>query len=198
MASFKYFAAPVAEIFRYSDSDPCVQCGRVAPATLLKRSKESDPPEFCCLECVAAGRSAIEHETEIGFVDRGGLSSFDFSSLKFVSIELPRGFRKNAIAELMRTPDFVSHQGGTFLTHCNDFMKYLGRWEPEDFAGEDGEPSRHVYLAAADDDPELWDATVSQRQRGEVYLNSNWAYGAWCYAFECLHCGTLRCSWDCD
>ena len=197
MPDFKYFAAPRTEVFGYSDRERCIDCRRVAPSTLLKRSPADRRAQFCCLDCLAAGRSRIEHETEIGYADAEGLSTFDLTSLEMSAIKPPRGFPTQALEELSRTPDFQSHQGGVFLVHCNDFMRYLGRWEPEDFAGPDGRPSRDAYLAA-DGDSALWDATAAESEPGEADEKSKWAHGAWCYVFDCLHCGKRRCSWDCD
>jgi hypothetical protein len=114
VAQFKYFAAPSTEVFQYSDREPCIHCGRVAPATLLKHEPET-PDEFCCLECLAVGKSRIEHDTEIGFAEAERLSRFDDATLEMATVEPPAGFRTESLEELSRTPDFASHQGREFL-----------------------------------------------------------------------------------
>jgi uncharacterized protein CbrC (UPF0167 family) len=202
MTQFRYFLAPEAEVFGYSDKQPCIHCGQVAPATALKTDEPENPTEFCCLECLSAGRSLVEHETELGFAGESEFSQFDLASLEMVAVELPAAFSVESLSELSRTPDFKSHQGREYLVHCNDFMRYLGRWEPEDFADTIGESGRETYLAMADGDPQLWDETEKEKKeagrRWPLYRESRWAFGSWCYVFECLHCGKRRCSWDCD
>ena len=142
-----------------------------------------------------------QHETELGYVENNLICEYDIETFESSPIELPPDFRIESLDELSRTPHIESHQGQGFLIHCTDFMCYVGRWEPGDFESLDPLSGRDAYIQMADGDPQLWDETLRERaDRGPDwagYTDSKWAYGSWCYVFECLHCGQRRCTWDC-
>ena len=198
---FKYFKAPFEDVYRFSDQHPCVHCGEVAPATQVEMGEGDTPDKYCCLKCLSDGKSPERHETEFGYVEDGLICNFDIDLMESVPVDLPSGFHVENLDELSKTPQIESHQGQAFLVHCNDFMCFIGRWEPGDFENAGDGSARENYIQMADQDPQLWEATESEKAKyGEkwpAYINSKWAYGSWCYVFKCVHCGTLRCSWDC-
>ena len=105
----------------------------------------------------------------------------------------PLGFPKASLAELRCTPRIVTWQQELWLTHCNDYMVYVGTWEPKDFYANasDGD-GRSLFLRMTDVYNHLWDSSLP---KGEERLVS---WHATYYAFRCLHCGMLRGNWDCD
>ena len=201
-AAFKYFRAPLDEVNWFSDQEPCIHCGEVAPATEVESGSDDGTGKYCCLPCLSKGKTLLSHETELGFLEDGVVSQFDIEKLDFAPIELPSKFLAESLHELARNPSFKSHQGQGYLIHCDDFMRYIGRWEPENFERLGEESGRDAYIKMADGDPQLWDETEQEKARREDswagYVNSNWAYGSWCYVFECIHCAQRRCTWDCE
>jgi uncharacterized protein CbrC (UPF0167 family) len=106
----------------------------------------------------------------------------------------PPGFPDEPLVELRRTPQIITWQQELWLTHCNDFMAYIGTWEPNDFYTNDpGGDGRALFLQMTNKDCQhLWDDSL---RLGAERLES---WYATFYAFRCLHCGKLCGNWDCD
>jgi uncharacterized protein CbrC (UPF0167 family) len=142
-----------------------------------------------CFECLRRGRFGFWHDTDIGLLDENGLTHvYNHNQPP------PPDFPASALVELRRTPQIVTWQQELWLTHCNDFMAYMGTWEPKDFyenapAGD----GRALFLEMTDEDyRHLWDESLLP---GAKRLES---WHATFYTFRCLHCGKLRGNWDCD
>lgn len=178
----------------YEEKRKCNLCGAYATCfdleyascpELAEKDKEST---VGCLECLQTGRFEFWHDTEIGMLDENGLSLI-YSHHK----PTPASFPLSALTDLRRTPQIVTWQQEIWLTHCNDFMAYIGTWKPATFVmhAPDGN-GRALFMEMTDSDlSHLWDDSL---EPGEKYLG-NWH--ATYYAFQCLHCGKLRGNWDC-
>jgi uncharacterized protein CbrC (UPF0167 family) len=96
--------------------------------------------------------------------------------------------------EIRRTPQIVTWQEERWLAHCNDFMAYVGTWEPSDFvANSPSGDGRALFLDMTDEDEaHLWDESVDDEEEAPQSWHATY------YVFECLHCGKLRGNWDCD
>jgi uncharacterized protein CbrC (UPF0167 family) len=107
----------------------------------------------------------------------------------------PPSFSESALIELRRTPQIVTWQEELWLTHCDDFMAYIGTWRPEDFVRNSrGGDGRDLFVRMTRD-PELqflWDQCLRPGETTPV------GWHAVYYTFRCLHCGELAGNWDCD
>ena len=160
----------------------CSFCGQHAKCFQL------DGPKFGCIPCLRLGRFMFHHNTEIGLLTSRGLKEIYPGQRK-----IPEHFNRSAFAALLKTPQFTTWQEEEWLTHCNDFMVYLGEWKPKDFRtnAKNGD-GRRLFLEMTDDDlAHLWDeATPEGAKEPEDWYASY-------YAFRCRHCGALRGNWDC-
>lgn len=116
----------------------------------------------------------------------------------------PKEFNKSALLEIGFSPHIATYQKSEYLCHCNDFMTYIGRWEPGDFNKNavDGD-GRKLWMRMVDGKTNsLWDRTLKDiKEYGDEwpqYEDSGWSGGAMVYVFKCRHCDKLRCYWDCD
>ncbi len=192
---FRYFAAPIEEIFDLCQTErACSLCGGDGPcfelrfATCLTVSDRQKKDAVGCYVCLREGRFEFCHDTELGLVDENGLSDVCEDNMP-----PPDGFAEGALAELRRTPQFISWQQACWLVHCNDFMEYLGIWEPDDFYenADDGD-GRALFREMTDPgDWHIWDESL--RADGERLESWDASY----YVFRCLHCSKLRGNWDC-
>lgn len=193
---FRYFCGPKTDMsYLEKGDDTCTLCGQVGRCfrltytycpTLPDEVKES---ALGCCECLQLGRFEFWHDTEIGMLDENGLTHV-YKHNK----QPPAEFPASALIELRRTPQLITWQQEIWLTHCNDFMAYIGIWEPKDFYANasDGD-GRALFHAMTDKDyRHLWDESLSP---GATQLES---WHASYYAFRCLHCEKLRGNWDCD
>lgn len=141
-----------------------------------------------CESCLSEGRFEFWHDTEIGVLDETGLHHV-YKHNK----EPPVTFQMNSLSELRRTPQFITWQQELWLTHCDDFMAYVGTWKPKDFyeqsATGDG---RALFMEMTEEYNHLWDSSMPE----EASRLDDWH--ATYYVFKCLHCGKLRGNWDCD
>jgi hypothetical protein len=158
-----------------------------------------------CWRCLRTGRFLISHETEIGYVCEAGLhlGGYPGEDCPLVGdldtsprpVTLPNGvvfdgLRSGSLPGLLRTPGYTTWQGERWLTHCQDFMVYLGEWKPAGFqqrahAGD----GRALFLQMTGGGTEaefLWPEGEPDR--------SDW-YGT-CHAFRCRHCAGLRAHLD--
>ena len=206
--NFKYFQAPEDNILDFDfgyraeyvkDGDapppPCSFCGQRVRCQLIRWDSTHEegltvyrgdpenawePDVFLrrCLDCLRAGRFPEYHFTEAGEIIDGRLA--------------PRGefnaaFTNEAISELARTPSFGTFQQALWMTHCDDFMAYLGEWGQEEFsrAAPDGDGA--ALFSTVEQSPDSFGTEEWEELRG---------YGL--YLFRCLHCGKLRSFSDWD
>ena len=191
--NFEYFQGPISDMASLSKGDVacgiCKQVGRCFELrSAIIRSEEASEVSHGCMECLAKGKFEFWQDTEIGLLDETGLTKTHNRNQP-----PPEGFPDSALVALRRTPQIATWQQELWLTHCNNFMTYLGTWQPEDFYrhSPDGN-GRELFLQMTDWRPELWDKSLP---KGESILKH---WGATYYAFKCGHCGKLRGNWDCD
>ena len=193
---FRYFCGPQHDMGDLVEGDTiCSLCGRSGRCFRLEyalcTSLAPDTKEtgVGCFDCLREGRFEFWHDTDIGMLDEKGLTHVYKHNQ-----EPPPSFPASALMELRRTPQIVTWQQELWLTHCNDFMAYMGTWEPKDFyASAPGGDGRALFLEMTDkDESHLWDESLRQ---GATRLES---WHATFYVFRCLHCGKLRGNWDCD
>jgi uncharacterized protein CbrC (UPF0167 family) len=186
---FKYFDAGPDEMSGLRRVvEPCHFCGATGRAFRLDGATCDDVPDragkFGCPACLVRGRFSFWHDTELGLLLETGLES---------PLEAPPAFRAEALEELCRTPRIVSWQQERWLTHCDDFMVYLGVWAPSDFvrhAGEAGARDLFLRMTREPAQRDLWDASC------EPGASTPPPWYATYYAFRCLHCGALAGNWD--
>ncbi len=181
--TFEYYNGPVEHMDRLADGQhTCSFCGQ------LGRCFRLDQRRHGCFECLRQGRFLFDHDTEIGLLTSDGLRHFYNHHQR-----VPKNFNKAAFRTLLRTPEYVTWQQGIWLTHCDDFMIYLGEWKAKDFHqhSENGD-GRSLFLDMTDKvQAFLWDRATPVGAKGPA----DW-YAAY-YAFKCRHCGKLRGNWDC-
>jgi uncharacterized protein CbrC (UPF0167 family) len=192
---FEYFAGPIDEMSGLSAYErTCSLCGAQSLCFDLQFAICPELPEVKkesavgCPACLRLGRFEFWHDTEIGLLDEVGLTHVYKHNKK-----PPAGFPEAALVALRRTPQFASWQQGIWLAHCDDFMRYIGTWEPPDFyrMAKDGD-GRKLFLEMTDDYPNLWNESLSSE--GERLTSWHVTY----YVFQCRHCWKLRGNWDCD
>jgi len=180
--AFDYFQASTEEMANLlAEERECSFCGNTSLCFKLDNA-------LGCLACLKAGRFEFWHDTEIGVLDEDGLTQV----YKHNRMPSP-DFLKSALVALRRTPQILTWQQELWLTHCNDFMVYIGTWEPKDFYQHsptgDG---RALFYEMTDEWQNLRDDSLAE---GEGILEK---WHATYYVFECKHCGKLRGNWDCD
>lgn len=192
---FRYFSGPENEMsFLVPDVVGCSLCGkagscfRLLSASCPSLEANTKETSFGCFACLQKGRFEFWHDTEIGLLDENGLRH-EYKHNK----PPPRDFTRSALLELRRTPRFVTWQQELWLTHCNDFMAYLGTWEPKDFYSNasDGDGRKLFHEMTDKEFHHLWDRSLQP----DATRLERWH--AVFYAFRCLHCGKLRGNWDC-
>lgn len=193
---FKYFRGPQHDMAALVDGDStCSLCGQVGPCFRLEYalcsqlSKEQKQLALGCFSCLRKGHFEFWHDTEIGVLDEKGLKHvYNHNQSP------PLDFPNTALAELRRTPQFITWQQELWLVHCSDFMAYVGTWEPKDFYANasDGDGRTLFHKMTDQKHRHLWDVSLRQ---GATQLES---WHATYYAFRCLHCDKLRGNWDCD
>ncbi len=194
MTTFRYFLGPRSDMSGLArQPETCTFCGSVGDTFELDHafvpglSDDERSSKHGCFVCLAAGRFGFDHDTDIGTISGDGLSPRHEPP--------PPGFRADALDTLRHTPDVARWQYEPWLTHCDDFMAYLGTWQPSDFVrnAPDGN-GRSLFLRMTPDEPErdLWD----QCAEGAAVPEDGWH--ASYYAYRCLHCGELAGNWDCD
>lgn len=193
--SLHYFQAPASELCGYVEVGTCSLCGKVSdaaitlPAAFLQREivriinldGRGEPRELeksgewiACCACIQAGSLEFRHTTEQGIV--GSLQ--DLARL-FPKIAVEKG------REFLSTPDFRANQEPLWLTHCDDFMDFIGVWQREDLASEAGRQklkpnvlfNRIAVKTDFDDERPSW---------------GKWDLGQEFYVFQCRHCKAKR------
>ena len=190
--TFTYFQGPADDMAYLSEGDhKCDFCNcTVRCFSLDETDVPKDGAQYGCADCLRKGRFHFWHDTEVGLLtEKSPLPRHVYKHNKSV----PEGFNQAAFATLLRTPQIVTWQQEVWLTHCNDFMAYLGTWKPVDFhlQAKDND-GRKLFLEMTDADlAHLWNEATPTGDDGP----KDW-YAAY-YAFRCLHCGALRGNWDC-
>jgi uncharacterized protein CbrC (UPF0167 family) len=125
---FHYFSGPRDDMAGLaSDGAPCSLCEGPGPCFHLELalcdslSKKEKGSAFGCFSCLREGRFEFWHDTEFGLLDKNGLTHV-YNHNQIPPADLP----PSALVELRRTPQIVTWQQELWLTHCNDFMAYLG------------------------------------------------------------------------
>ena len=167
-------------------NQPCFSLDYVLTEVFADDMKEG---KVGCVKCLREGKFEFWHDTEYGMLDENGLKKVYNHNM-----DNPPPMEIEKLIELRRTPQIVTWQQELWLTHCNDFMTYIGTWAPSDFSRNSKNGNgRELFLEMTDDDSNhLWDESLNQ---DESNLES---WHATYYAFECGHCGKLRGNWDCD
>ena len=183
MPPFRYFLASpesMSGLSRYPET--CIFCGKRSRAFSFNRN-------FGCPECLQAGHFTIIHDTEIGLITNDDkvilneINSDDkYDFIVPLDAEDKIGMPEERLRQLQRTPHFLTCNDVTWMVCCQDFMAYLGEWQPEDFA------SRETFVEAMTNqsDPSmirmLWPEGETLDSFGEVVV----------HVFRCLHCSRLR------
>lgn len=191
---FEYFQGPEHDMAILSGNRVCSLCAREGTTFSLEFTICPNVPENAradkvgCVSCLKAGRFEFWHDTEIGLLDENGLQHVYNHNQ-----EPPPDFPRHALVELRRTPQIATWQQEIWLTHCLDFMVYLGTWEPADFYSNapDGD-GRALFIRMTSKYAHLWDGSL----RPDESKLESW-YATY-YVFRCRHCGVLRGNWDCD
>jgi hypothetical protein len=193
--NFKYFQGPREDMAEFClEPEVCSlcnslgECFRLESAICPALSDTKRTAAHGCYSCLKAGRFEFWHDTDIGVLDSDGLTGVYNHNKR-----PPPAFPQAALLELRRTPQILTWQQELWLTHCNDFMAYLGTWEPKDFYvhAPDGD-GRSLFVKMTDEFDHLWDESLREGQERLI------AWHATYYVFRCLHCGELRGNWDCD
>jgi uncharacterized protein CbrC (UPF0167 family) len=197
MIDLPYFKAPLSHTLLYPGADPdpniCVCCEKEYEHTFYIEGSGKNE-KYGCLDCLLKRKFSLWHSTGIGDVVNGKSK-----------LTPPPEFSQQALIDICYSPPIATYQSYYYLSHCKDFMTYIGRWEPDDFNNNaidnDG---RSLWISAVNDTRAdwLWDQTIKDmHEYGDewpLYENSNWAEGAAVYVFKCRHCGKIECYWDCD
>ncbi len=208
---FRYFRGLEDDMGLLPGIRICSLCGQPGRCFSLQRrgvshelSQEERQGKIGCTNCLKRDRFGFNHVMRAGFVDEHGLMKFDEVGPKEhrVSVVAESGrttidgapfvqppqeqVSDEAVAELRRTPNFLSWQDIDWKVHHDDFMVYLGIWGPEDFEQIAGSGSgRDLFLEMVDADG-LW-------PKGEEPI-----FGKNIVMFECLHCSTKSGIFDID
>lgn len=201
---FRYFRAPESEMDFLPGNHICSLCGLSSRCFSLDNvismelSEEERKGKAGCYDCLRRDRFGFSHVTEVGLITEDGLISYGepYDSPKRVFVVAGDGeavadnmplvqppkphVTDESVAELRRTPSFSTWQELLWPVHCNDFMAYLGRWGPEEFAKvTSGNSGRSLFL-------DMVDPLFHRRwpEDGEPRFGRNFV------AFQCLHCQT--------
>ena len=194
--TFKYFEGPREDMSGLAAGDVrCELCGRVGDGFDLDDATCALPDDekagkFGCADCLTSGRFEFWHDTDIGMLDERGLEK-----VYKHNADPPPDLPETARVGLRRTPQIVTWQQELWLSHCSDFMVYIGTWEPADFARKATDGDGRALSLKMTRDAELqflWDECLAE---GEA-VPAGWH--ATYYAFRCRHCGDLAGNWDCD
>ena len=170
---FKYFEGPKEEMDCLCEEQrKCTLCGRYGFCFHLMwtnwvelRLRGLDGRHVGCVECLKEGRFEFWPDTDTEY---GNLPA-------------------EAFEEFARTPGIVGWGYRDWFTHCNDFMSYQGKWEPEDFYknAPDGN-GRALFMEMTDEGKNLWDEHLAD---GETKLKQ-WPVEY--FVFKCLHCSKFK------
>jgi uncharacterized protein CbrC (UPF0167 family) len=191
---FKYFQGPADEMSGLTKEEKtCAfckaidRCFRLTSATCSALTGAEKEQAFGCASCLKKGRFEFWHDTEIGLLDENGLKHVYKHNKR-----PPPDFPRLSLIELRKTPRIVTWQQELWLTHCDDFMVYVGTWDPSDFCDNapDGD-GRSLFMEMTDEYNHLWDSSIREGEERPTSWHATY------YVFRCLHCGKLRGNWDC-
>jgi uncharacterized protein CbrC (UPF0167 family) len=193
MSAFRYFLGPTNEMSGWVDRPVrCSFCGATCPgfslagATCPSLATGSVASAHGCASCLRAGRFEFWHDTEVGLLTEHGLEKM-YKDQRAPSPTL----RAESLLELRRTPQIVTWQQEKWLTHCDDFMPYLGTWRPLDFAQNAPDADARAMFLRMTREPRqrpLWDKMSIKP------TDSEWAVTY--YVFRCVHCNELAGYYD--
>ncbi|MDP9081349.1 MAG: CbrC family protein [Bacteroidota bacterium] len=193
---FKYFKGPTGDMDSFIEQKTvCSICGNENDCFELEFSitqefnDDDKEGKAGCIDCLKKGLFEFWHDTEFGVLDENGLTKVYNHNVADPSL-----IAEQVLEEMRRTPRIEMWQQERWLTHCSDFMIYMGIWTPKDFYtnSKDGN-GRQLFMDMTDvNENHLWDDSLGE---GETELEE-W-YPMY-YVFECSHCGKLRGNWDCD
>lgn len=190
--SLCYFRGPAEHLDGYVQARQCDLCDRFGdsaieiPVEFFRRSlvcfnsngqADSSLNEVLkrgdltiCTDCLSQRRVAFRHSTELG----AGITLRELSKL-FPNISSER------LEDFRVTPEFRANQEPLWLTHCDDFMDYIGVWGREDFEGEAAKQSIKPHV--------LFNRTAVRTEFDDERPSwSKWNSGEEFYLFECRHC----------
>ena len=179
----------------------CVHCGEF---NLWPTDVPAGEDAAVCAACLTAGRAAISHESELGFVTwanaRRGLVEVD------VDESSGKAARRNGfelwtdewgppvtyarvppepLLELLRTPVHLAIQREYWPFHCGRFCAFLGHWQQADFERESRGRGQELFEASVDSNSSgMWD-----------WLRDDFGRS---YVYQCLGCQTFRVFVDTD
>ena len=177
--AFEYFLGPEHEMAHLLDEPHlCLFCGQLVRCFVQNY-------QYGCASCLKEGRFTFWHDTEIGLLEDGHLSTFYRHH-----IPIPPDFSQEAVVLLERTPQFISWQQAHWLVHCNDFMIYLGEWRPKDFSRFASDGNGRALFVQLTQQPEIWDTAIvdGKPEPDSWYISF--------YGFRCRHCGIYRGYYD--
>lgn len=185
---------------RHRRGGECRECRAAVPFPVAADIKELK----ACYDCLRAGRAALAKDTELGAIawvntlagltDPGyGPPHPDFETVavpaeedddeddEWFAARLPA----DVMFELLRTPDYISWQGETWLFCCRRPMVYLGSWAEADF-------DRH----APDGDGPAYFLQVIPGVTADMWGDMGHSFST--YVFLCPGCGRHRGHYDSD
>jgi len=168
--------------FKYGKQE-CEQCKQERKLFTLNPNPYASP-DWICIECLTSIKIETTHNTDLGFV----------------APNLPEGIddaRKHvpeaSYQEMIKTPPFLSIQGEQWLSHCNDFMDYIGTWEAPDFTekSKDGNGKSLFCEMTHEDYWHLWEE-CGLAENENKYTWQDCLY----HTFECWHCKIKKGYWE--
>ncbi len=196
MSQFKYFNGPREDMSDLLDGVQTCSICNIENGTCFQLdyaitnlfSEEDKEGKIGCVNCLTSGEFEFWHDTEFGMLDEQGLTKVYNHNMNN-----PPRIQEQVLSEMRRTPQIVTWQQELWLTHCDDFMVYLGTWDPKDFyLNSPNGNGKQLFLEMTDEYQNLWDDSLgdNKQQLQEWYATY--------YVFKCSHCGKLRGNWDCD
>ena len=139
--------------FELNSQHNCFFCGtQESPQIELDESyaiihQHSERIESACLRCLLEKKYAFEQQVEGGLLNKDGIflesekypylkDSIDYSENLLPKEKRLLAIKESNIKELMHSPPFSTYHGAVWLTHCNDFMIYIGNWKHENFVAK--------------------------------------------------------------
>jgi len=199
----RYFEAPESEMLGLlAGQHRCDICGQVARCFDLQRALTPEklaPAALGCIACLQEGRFGFFHSTDVGDLTEDGLTWYGHPPMTrprvFVGssdgltvhaaevrpVPMP-ALPASAIEELRRTPDFPTWNEVSWPVHCDDFMVFLGSWQPADVAAK----AQAVGMDARD----LFANMVEREER--VLWQEEGEWGMNFVVFRCTKCPQHR------
>jgi hypothetical protein len=213
---FHYFKAAESEMHKLLPGEhTCSICGNIGRCFEIDYLVGEDIKDFKagigCYDCLKNRCFGFFHITEAGYLDENGITNYNENNedekphifignetgeisinydpdISSFTREIPQ-LSEESIDEMRCTPVFPTWQEVGWPIHCNDFMIYLGSWQPKDFELFNNGNGRLLFLDMTDREyHNCWPSEqVSKEEWGIAY-----------YAFKCTQCDKLRgiCDFD--